>query len=285
MASRSPRRCIGLSNRPSTVGDTQIRQPRPPPPRTPGEQQFKPNGGTNGSELQPGRLPAAALQESFEDRRPSRRSKQPLAQAHLRQMTLAAPLKASDDQLRELEEGGPRELGPHAEFALATLRDFFKQRAPQALLDAFRMQDVDSNGLIDEKEFCRTLRQLNIDMPQRDMSAMFQAVDSDASGMIEFHEFYRNFRTDQFQRSDFFWGKVRPWEFLDRPQRIELAAQLGEEGGCARTAGEIMEIIQGKVDRKGLRRMYEVYDENRSGAIDSSEFIESMKSLGISINE
>ena len=31
--------------------------------------------------------------------------------------------------------------------------------------------------------------------------------------------------------------------------------------------------------------MYEVYDEDRSGAISSDEFIDSMKSLGISINE
>ena len=62
-------------------------------------------------------------------------------------------------------------------------------------------------------------------------------------------------------------------------------AQLGEEDGCSRTTDEIIEIIQSKVMRKGLRKMYEVYDEDRSGAISADEFIDSMKSLGISINE
>jgi len=221
MAPRTPRRCIGLSNRPSTVGDNLVRVPQPPPPRTPAQQLHRPNGSPTGSPN--GRRPTTALQESLEDSRPSRRFKQPPALAHLRQMTLDAPCMP-DELPAELKEGkSARGLGPHAEFALATLRDFFKKRPAQALLDAFRQQDVDRNGLIDETEFCRTLRQLNLDMPQRDMSAMFQAVDSDASGMIEFHEFYKNLRTDKFKRSDFFWGKQRPWEVLDRPQRNSLA--------------------------------------------------------------
>ena len=37
---------------------------------------------------------------------------------------------------------------------------------------------------------------------------------------------------------------------------------------------EIIEIIQSKVMRKGLRKMYEVYDEDRSGAISADEFID-----------
>ena len=79
-----------------------------------------------------------------------------------------------------------------------------------------------------------------------------------ADSSIEFNEFYQNFRTDRFKREDFFWGKVRPFTTLSREDRLALAAKLGEETGISRTVDEILQIVQRKVDFKGLRKMYSI---------------------------
>ena len=178
-------------------------------------------------------------------------------------------------------------LSSQAEYSISTMRDFFKKRPTRALLDCFRSQDLDQSGTVDQEEFCAVLTSLGLDkvLTKKDMVAAFETTDTDGSGSIEFTEFYNNFRTDKFKREDFFWGKVRPLTTLSREDRVKLAARLGEDDGCSRTTDEMLQIIQRKVDVKGLRQMFEAYDENRSGRIDTAEFQMAMKHVGIAINE
>ena len=65
-------------------------------------------------------------------------------------------------------------------------------------------------------QFRGCLRQLNLDLSEKDMSALFKVADSDSSGTLEFAEFFNNFRKDggasaaNGRREPFFWGKARP---------------------------------------------------------------------------
>ena len=68
----------------------------------------------------------------------------------------------------------------------------------------------------------------SIRLQDKDMDAVFSAVDNDNSGVLEFGEFFNNLRKDQFPRTSFFWSKMRPNPLLKTDEeRQELLSKLG----------------------------------------------------------
>ena len=77
------------------------------------------------------------------------------------------------------------------------------------------------------EEFGAALKQLNIDLSQKDIETLFRTSDKDGSGLLEFDEFYNHFRKDlevEGQTEDpFFWCKARPRPFISKGERKSLA--------------------------------------------------------------
>lgn len=53
----------------------------------------------------------------------------------------------------------------------------------------FDMNDSDSNGSIDFKEFCQLLGDLDPDISREEMEVGFSVIDANGSGEIDFEEF------------------------------------------------------------------------------------------------
>jgi len=82
----------------------------------------------------------------------------------------------------------PTNVSASAETALLLLRDFFSRRSTAALMTLFQEVDVDNSGQIDGGEFCMALRQLNMQLSEEDMLALFGYFDKDGGGVCEVSE-------------------------------------------------------------------------------------------------
>eukprot|EP00966_Prymnesium_polylepis_P247073 5714068-Prymnesium_polylepis.1 len=114
----------------------------------------------------------------------------------------------------------------HVESVLSTMRDFFQTRPYSVLLDVFRNQDVSLDGAIQLEEFKGALRDLNLNLTDKDMEAVFKVCDKDQSGKLELNEFFNNFRKDTFPRTQFFWTSQRPVPLLKPEQRPDLLKKM-----------------------------------------------------------
>lgn len=66
-----------------------------------------------------------------------------------------------------------------------------RRREDQEMRQAFRVFDLDGNGLIDEKELKTTMRNLGENVDKNDIKAMIKAADKNGDGKIDYGEFIR----------------------------------------------------------------------------------------------
>ena len=82
----------------------------------------------------------------------------------------------------------PVGVSQSATTALQLLRDFFSRRSVAALMTLFQDVDADNSGQINGSEFCMALRQLNMQLSEEDMMALFSFFDKDGGGECEVRE-------------------------------------------------------------------------------------------------
>lgn len=203
------------------------------------------------------------------------------------------PAVAELERLRRKNQGQTvgtvrkKTVDGHAEAAISVMRDFFSTRPYEILLNVFRDQDKDRSGSIDLDEFKRGLKQLNLNLTDRDMTAVFKAADQDQSGTVDFDEFLNSFRTDSFPREVFFWDKTRPRGLLKREDRKRLAQTLGGGSNLQKkyTQDEILELVQAKVDNFGGKPIFNSLDDNRSGRVNVREFVDALQAMEVHITD
>ena len=152
------------------------------------------------------------------------------------------------------DKSEPGKLSGHAEYVMEVCREFFSKHSLNAMLEVFRNHDFDKSGTLEYPEFRAAMQQVNLDLTEKDMSALFHAADFDDSGTIEFAEMLNRFRKDGTglgeRRETFFFSKERPRELLGRAERNKLANSLkGGVPSSMRSKEDIMAIIQNKVDQ------------------------------------
>ena len=62
-----------------------------------------------------------------------------------------------------------------------------KRREEQEMRQAFRVFDIDGNGVIDEKELRTTMKNLGEDLSTNDVKAMIKAADKNGDGKIDYN--------------------------------------------------------------------------------------------------
>ena len=82
----------------------------------------------------------------------------------------------------------PEGVSQSATTALSLLRDFFSRRSVASLMTLFQEVDADNSGQINGSEFCMALRQLNMQLSEEDMMALFSFFDKDGGGECEVRE-------------------------------------------------------------------------------------------------
>ena len=118
------------------------------------------------------------------------------------------------------------------------------------------------------------LGRLNLDLSERDVKAVFRAVDKDGSGEIDLDEFFNCFRTDSFARDTFFWSSTRPKGMLTHDERIKTQNRLnGNTLQREYTPEEILGTIQSKVQQLNAKTVFNTLDDNRSGRVNVRELV------------
>ena len=177
----------------------------------------------------------------------------------------------------------------HSEIVQQVVRDFFMSRPPSVILDVFRQRDTDRSGTLDFKEFKHVIKTLNIDLNEKDMSVLFRHADSDGSGVLEFEEFFNRFRSElsepnPSEKEPFFWSKTRPRPLIPKSERYEMIEALSGKPSAQRTTGELMKMIQERVDVSSAKAAFDLFDDNKNGRLDLHEFCDAMKYLHIDVS-
>ena len=66
-----------------------------------------------------------------------------------------------------------------------------KKSEEQEMRQAFRVFDIDGNGLIDAQELRLTMKNLGEDLSAEDVKAMIRAADKNGDGKIDYEEFIK----------------------------------------------------------------------------------------------
>ncbi|KAL1525636.1 hypothetical protein AB1Y20_020489 [Prymnesium parvum] len=182
-----------------------------------------------------------------------------------------------------------RATSGHAAYVAEVLRQFFRARPRQVVIDTFRGNDANFNGRIERQEFLKTLKSLNLNLADKDFDALFRATDIDHSGTIEIDEFLNLLRVDALISSEpFFWHEARPRRLLTKKERLEMARELTQADrgeGVKMAPEEIMRLFQTRVSQRSMKSVYQLLDEDRSGSVETNEIVESLQRLRIHVTE
>ena len=178
----------------------------------------------------------------------------------------------------------------HSEIVQQVVRDFFMTRPVSVLLEVFRERDVDNSGTLDKDEFKALMRQINLNLSDKDADVLFRHSDVDGSGVLEFSEFFNKFRNElnqplSSQKEPFFWHKARPRKLVERPARVKMEDELKGENMNSLSSDEMLQVIQDRVDQNSAMEVFQMFDENRNGRLDTKEFRNAMKHLHINATE
>lgn len=189
-------------------------------------------------------------------------------------------------------------LNGHSEYVMQVMRDFFKVREANALIELFRSHDSNKSGTLEYDEFRQALLTLNLDLTEKDFKSLYQIADADSSGSLEFSEFFNNFRSDDMfgkvmpaspgkviKREPFFWSKTRPRSLLPHSERVKLQEELVGRPSTMRSKDELMSIIQSRVTQSDTREVFSKFDENHSGRLTAKEFQLAMRDLQVDVSE
>jgi len=146
---------------------------------------------------------------------------------------------------------------------------------------AFEYFDKDGSGDMNISEFNHVLHQLNIFLPDNQVRAIHQSFGPDEEGNIPIRQIVTaiiqpDFVQDQTCISSFLWGV---------PQRHPRPAI--REAKCALSHKEIKQTLKNKVFTKVsggagiLRRTFNFFDKDKSGAIEVDEFQEVLAAFAI----
>lgn len=217
----------------------------------------------------------------------------PLPLSTLTQPSLPVNGKAPHGLGREMKASDrkqPYALSGHSEYVMQAMRDFFKVRDANALIEVFRHHDTNHSGTLEYDEFRRALSQINLELTEKDCKTLFHIADTDGSGKLEFSEFFNNFRKDGYEhavktrRQPFFWSSARPRELLPHNERLNLEAEIFGKPSSQRTRDELLEMIQSKVDcASNVRETFARFDFDGDGRMSAKEFVKVIRALQVDV--
>ena len=177
----------------------------------------------------------------------------------------------------------------HSEIVQQVVRDFFMTRPVSVLLEVFRERDVDNSGTLDKDEFKALMRQINLNLSDKDADVLFRHSDVDGSGVLEFSEFFNKFGMNSTSRSprrrSHSSGIRHALASLWSAQRVKMEDELKGENMNSLSSDEILKVIQDRVDQNSAMEVFQMFDENRNGRLDTKEFRNAMKHLHINATE
>lgn len=149
--------------------------------------------------------------------------------------------------------------------------------------DVFQAFDADGSGLVDEQEFYHAMLTLGIDCNSEQANALFSTIDLDGSGSIDYRELQTTLKVKNLELStamlpgavDEIGMESRNVHALRRggptavgSQRVLGSSTLNEQGSDL--ADQLMQLLGDRWTR--VRDLFESFDEDGNGLIDSGEF-------------
>ena len=131
-----------------------------------------------------------------------------------------------------------------------------------SLKQSFKDMDLNGNGTLCRSELRDALWKLDIDMDDDEFEEMFTAIDTDNSREIDFSEFKKYMMSGQGERT----GMAAPMGVIEN-MSMEQCTALIQDKVRGRLRGGPAE----------LRRTFQFFDTNGSGAIDRDEFIAGLR--------
>ena len=153
------------------------------------------------------------------------------------------------------------------------------------VVDVFRQFDDNRSGMIDGPEFVKALSELGLNAPPRATGAVFRSFDTDGSGQIDYREFHA-----LLGRSVKTHPRLEP---LDMKGANQLSARKRELAPSHATVlgglnlSESSDPVPVQIREKMKERyarvidVFRQFDEDGSGVIDGSEFVQTRAELGL----
>lgn len=151
-----------------------------------------------------------------------------------------------------------------------------------SLKNAFRRFDEDKDGTVSRSEFKKAMKQMNLDLPEKVVNGLLDALDSDGGGVVEYSEFAAMLKAKDCM------GEYNPF-LLERTyyDGSDLPEDTGKSRNKKLTAKDINsayalhDLISHRFYRRyrNPREMFRDVDENSNGAISSEEFSDKIKQI------
>eukprot|EP00440_Ansanella_granifera_P074502 gb/GFBE01080851.1/.p2 GENE.gb/GFBE01080851.1/~~gb/GFBE01080851.1/.p2 ORF type:complete len:268 (-),score=99.64 gb/GFBE01080851.1/:55-858(-) len=151
-----------------------------------------------------------------------------------------------------------------------TLEEYCKK---DCLVTLFNKVDSDLNGTLSTDELRRALVQIGL--RTADVTKIYEQMDTNRDGVISYNEFVR-------------------WLFHGSPEAQHIERKvMGGPATPAEAMSEFMEFVQELKDtppKEGekptkLKDIFKKLDDNGSGKVSLTEFVQSCKSLGLDMND
>lgn len=157
----------------------------------------------------------------------------------------------TDDLLAMIRSSVERDLGPGAKSA-------------HRMKETFADIDIDGNGKVDNKEFEKAMKKLNVNVTFREIDLIYQRFDKDKSGFIDYKEFLElmNFQNPHISKQ----LKIKTDDLVEKI-RTEIELELGP----------------GATNSRRIKEIFADIDRDGNGTIDKSEFEKAMKKLNVRI--
>lgn len=176
--------------------------------------------------------------------------------------------KAYQTALSKIGTGGVKRL----ELSIRSKIDQRTSGGPMALRKAFKYFDADASGDIDPDEFYAAMHAFGLEFTEDQVMALFGYYDVDCDGALSYYEFIDKVLGDGFQGGD--PNKEREYAVL-----MTMPEPLNKEAERMRTTMPKELLIKEEV-----KKVFDRYDVNKSGAIDLREISQMVRSLGLSMD-
>eukprot|EP00435_Cladocopium_sp_Y103_P010001 s1689_g2.t1 len=137
----------------------------------------------------------------------------------------------------------------------------------------FTAADKDGSGVICQPELALMMRRLNPDMTEKEIDAMHKSMDKDLDGKVNFDEFY-NWMLEDAQ--SYLASKL-----LDKSSTpagaISATFRMWDKDGNGKLSrmelAAVLRKAMPEISREHLDSIFEELDGDKSGEVDSAEFV------------
>ena len=150
------------------------------------------------------------------------------------------------------------------------------------LKDTFRRFDEDKDGTVSRSEFKKALKLMNLDLPEKVLNGLLDALDRDGSGTVEYSEFAAMLKAKDCM------GEYNPFllerTYYDGSDLPDCTGKFRNKKLTAKdvnSAYDLHHLISHLFYKRyrNPREMFRDVDDNSNGAISSEEFSDKIKQI------